>query len=63
MGLWGFVKSIFGFREKSEEYAYGLPMTYGNVNRSGHDIDYWEKKKKEFDEQQNWARTKRSRYG
>ena len=60
MGLWGFIKSLFGFKEKPKQ-SQPFYITHGEQDSPSR--EHWDKAKKKLDDQLEWARIKRSRYG
>jgi hypothetical protein len=66
MGLWGLVKRLFGFKKREPASPfYGVPFTivHGSQESSYPSRAFWLKRRKEFEDELEWAREKRSRYG
>jgi hypothetical protein len=60
MGLWGFLKRLMGFKEEPKPAYVPFYVTHGESETNS---AFWGQKRKELDEQMEWARLKRSRYG
>jgi len=61
MGIWGFIKSLFGFKEEDSLPVYDPPhiVIPGAQNQSQH----WDQLRNKWDKRMKWERIKRSRYG
>ncbi len=63
MGLWGFIKAIFGHKEEEPPDLYNPPFVVLPQKQAGQSGSYWDQMKKRWDARMEWERERRSRYG